>query len=136
MCTKLRRSLLVLSSILINVLIVILNLVTVIIPPCLCTGAVNITYEVIRGSLQDLSQVEGALADPGQDFISGTGSVILQDGQTSVAIPVTILEVKVVAVFCCLICLSIELDTCQHELLFSFLCKPYFPEADLFKSGI
>uniref|UniRef100_A0A3B4V3U8 Adhesion G-protein coupled receptor V1 n=1 Tax=Seriola dumerili TaxID=41447 RepID=A0A3B4V3U8_SERDU len=48
------------------------------------SGAVNITYEVIRGSLQDLSQVEGALADPGQDFISGTGSVILQDGQTSV----------------------------------------------------
>ncbi|XP_056232770.1 adhesion G-protein coupled receptor V1 isoform X2 [Seriola aureovittata] len=56
------------------------------------SGAVNITYEVIRGSLQDLSQVEGALADPGQDFISGTGSVILQDGQTSVGIPVTILE--------------------------------------------
>ncbi|XP_070689817.1 adhesion G-protein coupled receptor V1 [Pempheris klunzingeri] len=56
------------------------------------SGAVNITYEVIRGSLQDLSEVEGALADPGQDFISGTGSVILQDGQTSVAIPVTILE--------------------------------------------
>ncbi|XP_053180894.1 adhesion G-protein coupled receptor V1 [Scomber japonicus] len=56
------------------------------------SGAVNITYEVIRGSLQDLSQVEGALADPGQDFISGTGFVILQDRQTSVAIPVTILE--------------------------------------------
>ncbi|CAJ1068549.1 adhesion G-protein coupled receptor V1 [Xyrichtys novacula] len=56
------------------------------------SGAVNITYEVIRGSLQDLSQVEGALADPGEDFVSGAGSVILQDGQTSVAIPVTILE--------------------------------------------
>lgn len=54
----------------------------------------NITYEVIRGSLQDLSNVEGSLAEPGQDFISVTGSVILQDGQTSVAIPVTILEVK------------------------------------------
>lgn len=53
----------------------------------------NITYEVIRGSQQDLSHTEGALADPGQDFIAGTGSVILQDGQTSVAIPVTILEV-------------------------------------------
>ncbi|KAM7391822.1 hypothetical protein PAMP_022479 [Pampus punctatissimus] len=56
------------------------------------SGAVNITYEVMRGSLQDLSQVDGALADPGQDFISGIGFVILQDGQTSVAIPVTILE--------------------------------------------
>ncbi|KAE8292326.1 hypothetical protein D5F01_LYC09693 [Larimichthys crocea] len=56
------------------------------------SGAVNITYEIIKGSLQDLSQVEGALAEPGQDFISGAGSVILQDGQTSVAIPVKILE--------------------------------------------
>ncbi|KAK5871603.1 hypothetical protein PBY51_004474 [Eleginops maclovinus] len=56
------------------------------------SGAVNISYEVLRGSLQDLSQVEGALAEPGQDFVSGAGSVILQDGQTSVAIPVTILE--------------------------------------------
>ncbi|XP_041856249.1 adhesion G-protein coupled receptor V1 [Melanotaenia boesemani] len=56
------------------------------------SGAVNISYEVKRGSLQNLSEVEGALADPGLDFISGTGSVILQDGQTSVGIPVTILE--------------------------------------------
>uniref|UniRef100_H2M3Y4 Adhesion G-protein coupled receptor V1 n=1 Tax=Oryzias latipes TaxID=8090 RepID=H2M3Y4_ORYLA len=56
------------------------------------SGAVNITYEVMRGSLQNLTQVEGALADPGLDFISGSGSVLLQDGQTSIAIPVTILE--------------------------------------------
>uniref|UniRef100_A0A3B4G959 Adhesion G-protein coupled receptor V1 n=1 Tax=Pundamilia nyererei TaxID=303518 RepID=A0A3B4G959_9CICH len=56
------------------------------------SGAVNITYEVIRGSVQNLSQVEGALAEPGQDFISGTSYVILQEGQISVAIPVTILE--------------------------------------------
>lgn len=61
-------------------------------------GAVNITYEVIGGSLQNLTQVEGALAEPGQDFISGSGSVILQEGQTSVAIPVTILEVRTVHV--------------------------------------
>ncbi|MED6250420.1 Adhesion G-protein coupled receptor V1 [Ataeniobius toweri] len=56
------------------------------------SGAVNITYEVIRGSLQNLPEVEGALADPGQDFVSGTGFVILQEGQISVPIPVTILE--------------------------------------------
>lgn len=62
----------------------------------MCAGAINITYEVIRGSLQDLSPVEGALAEPGQDFVSSTGSVIIQDGQTSVAIPVTILEVRAV----------------------------------------
>lgn len=61
---------------------------------CVNAGAVNITYEVMRGSLQNLTQVEGALADPGLDFISGNGSVLLQDGQTSIAIPVTILEVK------------------------------------------
>lgn len=59
----------------------------------------NISYEVTAGSLRDLSHLEGALADPGLDFVSGTGSVILLDGQTSVAIPVTILEVKA-GVFC------------------------------------
>ncbi|KAJ0067530.1 hypothetical protein NL108_008007, partial [Boleophthalmus pectinirostris] len=56
------------------------------------SGAVNISYEVIRGSLQNLSQVEGNLADPGEDFIAESGFVILQDGETSVAIPVTILD--------------------------------------------
>ncbi|XP_029685938.1 LOW QUALITY PROTEIN: adhesion G-protein coupled receptor V1 [Takifugu rubripes] len=56
------------------------------------SGAVNISYEVTAGALRDLSPIEGALADPGLDFVSGTGSVILQDGQTSVAIPVTIME--------------------------------------------
>uniref|UniRef100_A0A8K9V586 Adhesion G-protein coupled receptor V1 n=1 Tax=Oncorhynchus mykiss TaxID=8022 RepID=A0A8K9V586_ONCMY len=60
------------------------------------SGVVNISYETVRGSLQDLSQVEGggALAEPGQDFLSVSGSVILQDGQISVAIPVTILDVR------------------------------------------
>lgn len=53
----------------------------------------NISYEVTAGALRDPSPTEG-LADPGLDFISGSGSVILQDGQTSVAIPVTIMEVK------------------------------------------
>ena len=61
----------------------------------MCPGVVNISYEVLRGSLQDLSQVDdGALAEPGQDFVSGTGSVLLQAGQTSVAIPVSILDVR------------------------------------------
>ncbi len=92
-----------------NLLSVFLHCYDVILK-CLKTGAVNITYEVIRGSLQDLSQVDGALADPGQDFVSGTGSVILQDGQTSVAIPVTILEVKTATVFHSLICPSIKID--------------------------
>uniref|UniRef100_A0A8C5D7Y0 Adhesion G-protein coupled receptor V1 n=1 Tax=Gouania willdenowi TaxID=441366 RepID=A0A8C5D7Y0_GOUWI len=44
------------------------------------------------GSLQDLVHTEGALAEPDQDFSSGTGYIILQEGQTSAGIPVTILE--------------------------------------------
>ncbi|KAL0979759.1 hypothetical protein UPYG_G00189270 [Umbra pygmaea] len=56
------------------------------------SGAVNISYETVRGSLQDLSQVEGGLAEPGLDFLPAYGSVIMQDGQTSVAIPITILD--------------------------------------------
>lgn len=62
----------------------------------LCSGAVNISYETVRGSLQNLSQVEGGggLAEPGQDFLPASGSVILQDGQTSVAIPIIILDVR------------------------------------------
>jgi len=55
---------------------------------------VNITYEVLAGSLRDLSQVEGVLAEAGEDFVPVTGSVVLQPGQTSVAIPVTILDVS------------------------------------------
>ncbi|XP_051923302.1 adhesion G-protein coupled receptor V1 [Hippocampus zosterae] len=56
------------------------------------SGALNVTYEVLKGSLEDLSQVEGALAEPGKDFLAETGSVILREGQASVAIPVTVLE--------------------------------------------
>lgn len=59
----------------------------------------NISYEVTAGSLRDLSHIDGALAEPGQDFVSCTGFVILQDGQTSVAIPVTIMEVNA-GIFC------------------------------------
>uniref|UniRef100_A0AAV2MS74 Staphylococcus aureus surface protein A n=1 Tax=Knipowitschia caucasica TaxID=637954 RepID=A0AAV2MS74_KNICA len=56
------------------------------------SGAVNISYEVMRGSLQNLSLVEGNLAEPGEDFIAESGFVILPDGETSVAIPVTVLD--------------------------------------------
>lgn len=92
----------------------------------------NITYEVVRGSFQDLSQVEGNLADPGQDFISGTGSVILQEGQTSVGIPVTILDVRIVSVFSSDsrtggvrwawmgLCLSLILSICQTGYLIHY----------------
>ncbi|XP_028834405.1 adhesion G-protein coupled receptor V1 isoform X2 [Denticeps clupeoides] len=54
------------------------------------SGAVNISYTTVRGSLQNMTQVGGSLADPGLDFQPSSGSVVLQDGQTSVSIPITI----------------------------------------------
>ncbi|XP_049326601.1 adhesion G-protein coupled receptor V1 isoform X2 [Astyanax mexicanus] len=56
------------------------------------SGAVNISYETVKGSLQDLRQVEGALAEQGQDYLYASGSVVMQDGQTSVSIPITIID--------------------------------------------
>ncbi|RXN21226.1 G- coupled receptor 98-like protein [Labeo rohita] len=56
------------------------------------SGAVNISYETVQGSLQDLRQTEGALAQPGLDYRHVSSSVIMQDGQTSVSIPITILD--------------------------------------------
>ncbi|KAI1900416.1 hypothetical protein AGOR_G00049720 [Albula goreensis] len=56
------------------------------------SGVVNISYEVVQGSLQDLTLVEGALAEPGQDFVPTSGFVLMQEGQTSVAVPIIILD--------------------------------------------
>ncbi|XP_035235780.1 adhesion G-protein coupled receptor V1 isoform X2 [Anguilla anguilla] len=56
------------------------------------SGVVNISYETVRGSLQDLTLTEGALADPGLDFVPVSGFVLMQDGQTSVAISITVLD--------------------------------------------
>ncbi|KAJ8414918.1 hypothetical protein AAFF_G00024410 [Aldrovandia affinis] len=56
------------------------------------SGVVNISYETVRGALQDLTLTESSLADPGQDFVPVSGFILMQDGQTSVAIPITILD--------------------------------------------
>uniref|UniRef100_A0A8C9WGZ3 Adhesion G-protein coupled receptor V1 n=1 Tax=Scleropages formosus TaxID=113540 RepID=A0A8C9WGZ3_SCLFO len=56
------------------------------------SGSVNITYESVKGSLRDLTLTESALAEPGQDFLPASGFVLMRDGQTSVAIPITILD--------------------------------------------
>ncbi|XP_072520807.1 adhesion G-protein coupled receptor V1 isoform X2 [Salminus brasiliensis] len=56
------------------------------------SGAVNISYETVKGSLQDLRKTEGALAEPSQDFLYASGFVVMQDGQTSVSIPITIID--------------------------------------------
>ncbi|MBN3308256.1 GPR98 protein, partial [Amia calva] len=55
-------------------------------------GAINVSYETVRGALQDPALREGALAEPGLDFLPQSGSVLLREGQTSVAIPITILD--------------------------------------------
>lgn len=59
------------------------------------TGSVNISYETVKGSLQDLRLTEGALAEPGQDFQHVSSFVVMQDGQTSVSFPITIIDVSV-----------------------------------------
>lgn len=63
--------------------------------PVNTTGSVNISYETVKGSLQDLRLTEGALAEPGQDFQHVSSFVVMQDGQTSVSIPITIIDVSV-----------------------------------------
>ncbi|KAK1176563.1 adhesion G-protein coupled receptor V1-like [Acipenser oxyrinchus oxyrinchus] len=55
-------------------------------------GSINISYETVHGSLQTQNQTEGSLAEPGQDFIPAAGFLVLQEGQTSAAINITILE--------------------------------------------
>ncbi|XP_053084899.1 adhesion G-protein coupled receptor V1 isoform X1 [Pangasianodon hypophthalmus] len=56
------------------------------------SGSVNISYETVKGSLQDLRLIEAALAEPGQDFQHVSSFVVMQDGQTSVSIPITIID--------------------------------------------
>uniref|UniRef100_A0A8C4S4U8 Adhesion G-protein coupled receptor V1 n=1 Tax=Erpetoichthys calabaricus TaxID=27687 RepID=A0A8C4S4U8_ERPCA len=58
-------------------------------------GAINITYETVKGSLQPLNMTEVSLAEPGLDFLPVSGFVVLQPGQTSAVITVTILEITI-----------------------------------------
>uniref|UniRef100_A0A4W3JB69 Adhesion G-protein coupled receptor V1 n=1 Tax=Callorhinchus milii TaxID=7868 RepID=A0A4W3JB69_CALMI len=57
-------------------------------------GAINITYETVKGSLISLNLTEGSLAEPGLDFLPVSGFAILEEGETTIAINITILEVK------------------------------------------
>ena len=61
---------------------------------CLPSGAVNIGYATVRGSLTHLTEMEGSLAEPGQDFQPAFGSITLPDGQTSTFIPIEIIDVR------------------------------------------
>ncbi|KAF1420925.1 G-protein coupled receptor 98, partial [Spheniscus magellanicus] len=55
-------------------------------------GAINVTYATVPGLLTLSNQTEGTLAEPGADYIAVSGSLILEEGETSAAINITILE--------------------------------------------
>ncbi|OXB72852.1 UNVERIFIED_CONTAM: hypothetical protein H355_000852 [Colinus virginianus] len=55
-------------------------------------GTINITYATVTGMLSVSNQTEPTLAEPGDDYIPASGSLILEEGETSAAINITILE--------------------------------------------
>ncbi|NXG74231.1 GPR98 protein, partial [Baryphthengus martii] len=55
-------------------------------------GAINVTYATVPGLLTLSNQTEGILAEPGADYITASDSLILEEGETSAAINITILE--------------------------------------------
>ncbi|NWV26847.1 GPR98 protein, partial [Origma solitaria] len=55
-------------------------------------GAVNVTYATVPGLVPLSNQTEGTLAEPGADYVAVSDSVILEEGETSASINVTILE--------------------------------------------
>ncbi|NXU35332.1 GPR98 protein, partial [Drymodes brunneopygia] len=58
-------------------------------------GAINVTYATVPGLVFLSNQTEGTLAEPGADYVAVSDSVILEEGETSTAINVTILEDEV-----------------------------------------
>ncbi|NXM57764.1 GPR98 protein, partial [Illadopsis cleaveri] len=55
-------------------------------------GAINVTYATVPGLVSLSNQTEETLAEPGSDYVAVSDSVILEEGETSAAINVTILE--------------------------------------------
>ncbi|NXU16592.1 GPR98 protein, partial [Pardalotus punctatus] len=55
-------------------------------------GAINVTYATVPGLVPLSNQTEGTLAEPGADYVAVSDSLILEEGETSAAINVTILE--------------------------------------------
>ncbi|KAM9251115.1 adhesion G-protein coupled receptor V1 [Cariama cristata] len=55
-------------------------------------GAINVTYATVPGLLTSSNETEGMLAEPGADYVAVSGSLILEEGETSAAINITILE--------------------------------------------
>ncbi|NXY21530.1 GPR98 protein, partial [Atrichornis clamosus] len=55
-------------------------------------GSINVTYATVPGLVPLSNQTEGSWAEPGADYVAVSESVILEEGETSAAINVTILE--------------------------------------------
>ncbi|NWX37327.1 GPR98 protein, partial [Notiomystis cincta] len=55
-------------------------------------GAINVTYATVPGLVSLSNQTEGTLAEPGADYVAVSDSVILEEGETSAAINITIVE--------------------------------------------
>ncbi|KAM4875921.1 adhesion G-protein coupled receptor V1 [Thomomys bottae] len=55
-------------------------------------GVVNVTYATVPGMLSLKNQTEGNFAEPQVDFVPVAGSLILEEGETTKAINITILE--------------------------------------------
>ncbi|XP_008827569.1 adhesion G-protein coupled receptor V1 [Nannospalax galili] len=55
-------------------------------------GVINITYTTVPGMLGLKNQTEGSLAEPEVDFVPVLGFLVLEEGETTAAINITILE--------------------------------------------
>lgn len=57
----------------------------------------NISYATERGSLRNLTEME-RLAEPGEDFKSAVGFIILPDGMATISIPIEIVDVSIIVI--------------------------------------
>ncbi|XP_075398780.1 adhesion G-protein coupled receptor V1 [Tenrec ecaudatus] len=55
-------------------------------------GVINVTYTTVPGMLSLKNQTEGNIAEPEVDFVPVVGFLLLEEGETSAAINITILE--------------------------------------------
>ncbi|XP_051028356.1 adhesion G-protein coupled receptor V1 [Acomys russatus] len=55
-------------------------------------GAINVTYATVPGILSSKNGTEGNLAQPGVDFVPAVGFLVLEEGETTAAINITVLE--------------------------------------------
>lgn len=57
-------------------------------------GAINVTYATVSGILSLKNETYGNPAEPEADFVPVMGFLVLEEGETTAAINVTVLEVN------------------------------------------